>query len=66
VPSISKAFYQVEDPYLTLALPMLATYKAIAEAGIKVTLDGHGADELFSGYGSLYTILRNIATPMLH
>ena len=62
--SISEALYQVEDPYLTLALPMLATYKAIAEAGIKVTLDGHGADELFSGYGGLSTILRSIATPL--
>jgi asparagine synthase (glutamine-hydrolysing) len=32
---------------------MLETYRAISKAGIKVTLDGHGADELFSGYGHL-------------
>ena len=51
--SIADAFKQVEDPYLTLPTPMLATYKAIANAGIKVTIDGHGADELFSGYGHL-------------
>jgi len=51
--SVLDAIYQVEDPYLTLATPMLETYRAISKAGIKVTLDGHGADELFSGYGHL-------------
>ena len=51
--SINEALFQVEDPYLTLPLPMLATYQAISNAGIKVTLDGHGADELFTGYGHL-------------
>jgi asparagine synthase (glutamine-hydrolysing) len=60
--SIEEALYQVEDPYLTLPLPMLATYQAISRAGIKVTLDGHGADELFSGYGHLHLATRD-ATP---
>jgi asparagine synthase (glutamine-hydrolysing) len=49
--------YQVEDPYLTLPHPMLATYRAISHSGIKVTIDGHGADELFSGYGHLDRLL---------
>ena len=57
--SISDALYQVEDPYLTLPMPMLATYRAISDAGIKVTLDGHGADELFSGYGHLNSAFRS-------
>jgi asparagine synthase (glutamine-hydrolysing) len=60
--SITDALFQVEDPYLTLPLPMLATYKAISKSGIKVTLDGHGADELFSGYGHLLSALKS-ATP---
>ncbi len=51
--SLNKALYQVEDPYITSPLPMLETYRAISNAGIKVTVDGHGADELFSGYGNL-------------
>jgi asparagine synthase (glutamine-hydrolysing) len=51
--SIKSSLYQVEDPYLTCPIPMLATYQAISRAGIKVTIDGHGADELFSGYGEL-------------
>lgn len=57
--SIREAMYQVEDPYLTLPLPMLATYRAISNAGIKVTLDGHGADELFCGYGHLQSAIRD-------
>lgn len=59
--SIQEAMYQVEDPYLTLPLPMLATYRAIRKAGIKVTLDGHGADELFCGYGHLRSAIRDAA-----
>ncbi len=57
--SISDSLFQVEEPYLTLPLPMLATYRAISKAGIKVTLDGHGADELFSGYGHLSSAFRS-------
>jgi len=51
--SLKEAFYQVEDPYLTMPTPMLELYRAISHAGVKVTLDGHGADELFSGYGHI-------------
>jgi len=49
--SINEAIYQVEDPNLIYPLPMLQTYRAISNSGIKVTLDGHGADELLAGYG---------------
>ena len=56
---IYDALYQTEDPYLTLPFPMLETYRGISKAGIKVTLDGHGADELFSGYGNLQTAFRS-------
>ena len=38
---------------------MLATYRAISDSGIKVTLDGHGADELFSGYGHLKSAFKS-------
>ncbi|QNJ30615.1 asparagine synthase (glutamine-hydrolyzing) [Synechococcus sp. PROS-9-1] len=50
---IIESLARVDDPYLTMPIPMLATYKAIKSKGISVTLDGHGADELFSGYGHL-------------
>ena len=51
--SINESLYQVEDPYQTLPLPMLETYRGISKKGIKVTIDGHGADELFIGYGDM-------------
>lgn len=55
--SLDDALAAVEDPYLTIPLPMLATYKAIKNNGISVTIDGHGSDELFSGYGHIYNAL---------
>lgn len=42
--------YMCENPYITSPIPFMQTYNAIAESGVKVTLDGHGADELFGGY----------------
>jgi asparagine synthase (glutamine-hydrolysing) len=50
-----KHFIKLKIP-INIALPMLETYRAISNAGIKVTIDGHGADELFSGYGHLICI----------
>ena len=54
---IDDALATVEDPYHTLPMPMLATYRAIKNFGISVSLDGHGADEMFSGYGHIYNAL---------
>jgi asparagine synthase (glutamine-hydrolysing) len=43
-------FYLFEDLYITSPLPMIMLYGAVKENGTTVTLDGHGADELLSGY----------------
>lgn len=51
--SPSKLFeylYICEDPYITSPIPFMQTYESIVNSGIKVTIDGHGADELFGGY----------------
>lgn len=42
--------YMCEEPYLTSPIPFMQTYRKIVDNGIKVTVDGHGADELFAGY----------------
>ena len=42
--------YICEDPYITSPVPFMQTYGAIGADGVKVTIDGHGADELFGGY----------------
>jgi asparagine synthase (glutamine-hydrolysing) len=43
-------FYQFEDLYVTSPIPMIQLYGGMREGGVVVTLDGHGADELFVGY----------------
>jgi len=42
--------YMQEDVYLTSPIPMMLLYGALRENGTIVTIDGHGADELFGGY----------------
>lgn len=51
--SVEKLFeymYICEEPHITSPIPFFQTYGCISENGIKVTLDGHGADEMFGGY----------------
>lgn len=47
--------YICEDPHITTPIPFMQTYKEMSTMGVKVTLDGHGVDELFGGY--LYDII---------
>lgn len=50
VDELLRYLYLCEEPYITSPVPYIQTYRQINNAGIKVTLDGHGADELFGGY----------------
>ena len=50
---IEEYFYMFDELYLTSPVPMIMTYGAVKNNGVKVTLDGHGADEMFSGYGHI-------------
>jgi asparagine synthase (glutamine-hydrolysing) len=47
---LSEYLYLFEELYITSPLPFMATYEAMKSQGVKVTVDGHGADELFAGY----------------
>ncbi|WP_422861178.1 asparagine synthase (glutamine-hydrolyzing) [Flagellimonas sp. W118] len=47
---LEEYFYLFEDLYITSPLPMIMLYGAVKKNGVTVTLDGHGADELLSGY----------------
>jgi len=47
----------VEDPNISLPHPMLETYSAIKNKSIKVSIDGHGSDELFIGYGHIKELM---------
>jgi asparagine synthase (glutamine-hydrolysing) len=55
-------FYMFEELYITSPIPMLMTYGAVKEHGTTVTLDGHGADELFSGYSHILEALIDAGT----
>jgi asparagine synthase (glutamine-hydrolysing) len=46
--------YLFEDIYITSPIPFMMTYGEMHSNGIKVTIDGHGADELFGGYSFDY------------
>lgn len=50
---LEEYFYLFEDLYITTPIPMIMIYEAVKTSGVTVTLDGHGADELFSGYNEL-------------
>ena len=47
---IDHFLYLFEDVYLTSPIPMMLLYEALRKDGTYVTIDGHGADELFGGY----------------
>ena len=42
--------YLFEELYWTTPIPMIDIYRSVSADGVKVTIDGHGADELISGY----------------
>lgn len=56
ISDIDHFFYMFEDLYITSPIPFMQTYSAIKAHGTSVTLDGHGADELFGGYNFDYLI----------
>lgn len=47
---LDEDLYLFEDVYITMPLPFMALYAEMRARGVKVTVDGHGADELFAGY----------------
>jgi asparagine synthase (glutamine-hydrolysing) len=56
--SILRVVYQFEEISGTAPVPFLQLYKAFRDRNIVVSLDGHGADELFGGYSfDLYSKL---------
>ena len=54
VSDLEQQLYLFEELYITSPIPFMGTYGAVKSAGISVTLDGHGADELFGGYSFDY------------
>jgi asparagine synthase (glutamine-hydrolysing) len=56
IADIDHYLYLFEDLYITSPIPFMLTYGAVKSHGTSVTLDGHGADELFAGYNFDYLV----------
>jgi asparagine synthase (glutamine-hydrolysing) len=57
---ILKAVYDFEEISGTSPIPFFQLYQAFRQRNVVVTLDGHGADELFGGYTfDLYSKLKD-------
>lgn len=52
VRDFEKYLYLFEEIYITTPIPMMKLYGEVKKSGVTVTIDGHGADELFCGYPS--------------
>lgn len=50
IEQLSNYIYLFEDIYITSPIPFMMTYGAMRYENVRVTIDGHGADELFAGY----------------
>ena len=57
--NLPEMIYKFEEVYYTSPVPMMQTYRKMRDNGIYVSLDGHGADEMFGGYDTcvLYALL---------
>ncbi|GAB4128547.1 MAG: asparagine synthase (glutamine-hydrolyzing) [Raineya sp.] len=51
IEKLENYLYLFEELYLTSPIPMMDLYSSVKASGVTVTIDGHGADELFAGYG---------------
>jgi asparagine synthase (glutamine-hydrolysing) len=57
VKDFKEVLYHHDEPFGSTSIyAQNAIFKAINKAGIKVSLDGQGADEIFAGYHSFYLV----------
>ena len=65
--SVLKNIWVMEDIYPGIAIPVAENYRAIRDAGIKVSIDGHGSDELLGGYAFYLPIpIGNLNNTLYH
>lgn len=50
ISNLGHYMYMFEDLFIANPIPFMQTYAAVKAHDVSVTLDGHGADELFGGY----------------
>ena len=57
IEDLGKSLYLFEELYITSPIPMMEIYKSLRNNGVVVSIDGHGADEMMSGYGNIPSTL---------
>lgn len=50
ISNLGRYLYLFEEVFIANPIPFMQTYSAVKANNVSVTLDGHGADELFGGY----------------
>lgn len=55
ISKLNEYYYLFEELYITSPIPFMQTYRSVKSGGVSVTLDGHGADEVFGGYAFEFT-----------
>ena len=66
VDDLMDAVWDSEAVYANAPLAILGTYRSVAELGYRVTLDGHGADEMLGGYGQHIVAAMKLARGFAH
>ena len=56
---LERYLYLFEEVYISNPVPFMDIYRLVADNGVRVTLDGHGGDELLSGYGGFLTAMND-------
>ncbi|MGV8041467.1 MAG: asparagine synthase (glutamine-hydrolyzing) [Thermoanaerobaculaceae bacterium] len=51
---LDEFIYLFEEIYVACPIPFMLLFREVARNGVKTTLDGHGADEVFAGYSFDY------------
>ena len=62
--TLLRDLWLLEEQHLTLPSPFMRLYEAVRAHGVKVTLDGHGADEALAGYGFDFLQAMHDACPL--
>jgi len=66
VQHVLASVWSMEDVYGGLATPVWCLYRELRRAGVLVSLDGHGADELLGGYAWYLDWMQAEANANLH
>jgi len=63
--SLDAVMETMEDPFIGLPTAVWKIYRAVSGGGVRVSIDGHGADEMIGGYRAANHSLKFLAQNLL-